>query len=278
MGHSVDEAAAGEAALEQLRAGQYDVLCTDLGMPGMSGWELVRRARRIDGCLATVLITGWGDQIDPGAINQFKGANLARDKPWSPEAEAMDRRRGRLITMMRWLLSDDEALILEFEAYDGFWMITSEAIFGNSMDFLYRPVSYTPSRTAVDSDGKIRLVLAKEDPGFSNWIDNQGYSSGVLTFRNVRSVAEAPRFRASPVQSGAYCAPELLRDDLGPVTIKANVYALGGILYHLLAGSDDTPEAPDTSPDTSRPTEPVPVGALPDRVSAGTRSEGGVAR
>jgi hypothetical protein len=112
----------------------------------------------------------------------------------------MDRRRGRLITMMRWLLSDDEALILEFEAYDGFWMITSEAIFGNSMDFLYRPVSYTPSRTAVDSDGKIRLVLAKDDPGFSNWIDNQGYSSGVLTFRNVHS-RHAPELRTRVVKA-----------------------------------------------------------------------------
>jgi hypothetical protein len=127
------------------------------------------------------------DQIDPAAINQFRGRNLAPDKPWSAEAEAMDQRRGRLITMMRWALSADEALILEFDAYDGFWMLTSEAIFGNSMDYLYRPVSYTPSRTAVDSDGVIRLVLAKDDPGFSNWIDNQGYAAGVLTFRNVQS-------------------------------------------------------------------------------------------
>jgi Protein of unknown function (DUF1214) len=128
-----------------------------------------------------------GDQIDPQAINQFKASNLAPDKPWSAQSEAMDRRRGRMITMMRWAFSADEALILEFDAYDGFWMITSEGIFGNSMDYLYRPVSYTPSRTAVDSDGRIRLVLAKDDPGFSNWIDNQGYASGVLTFRNVHS-------------------------------------------------------------------------------------------
>ena len=140
-----------------------------------------------------------GDQIDPAAINRFKGSNLASDKPWSREAEEMDKRRGRLITMMRWALNADEALIVEFDAYDGFWMITSEAIFGNSMDYLYRNVSYTPSRTAVDSDGVIRLVLAKDDPGFANWIDNQGYTSGVLTFRNVHS-RHSPELRTKVVK------------------------------------------------------------------------------
>jgi hypothetical protein len=128
-----------------------------------------------------------GDQIDPQAINRFRGRNLEGRKPWSADAETQDSRRGRLVTMMRWSLDADQALILEFDAYDGFWMITSEGLFGNSMDFLHRPVSYTPSRTAVDSDGRIRFVLTRSDPGFANWIDNQGYTSGVLTFRNVQS-------------------------------------------------------------------------------------------
>jgi serine/threonine protein kinase len=58
----------------------------------------------------------------------------------------------------------------------------------------------------------------------------------LVTFRNVRSIAEAEAFRRSNVQSAAYCAPELVRADLGPVTIRANVYALGAVLYHMAAG------------------------------------------
>jgi hypothetical protein len=143
-----------------------------------------------------------GDQIDPEAINQFKGRNLAPQKPWSADTEARDLRRGRLITMMRWAFEPDEALILEFEAYDGFWMITSEAMFGNSMDYLYRPVSYTPSRTAVDADGKIRFVLAAKDPGYSNWIDNQGYTGGIINFRNVHS-RHMPKFETKVVKAAA---------------------------------------------------------------------------
>ena len=64
MGHNVSEAGSGEAALERLRTGRYDLLCTDLGMPGMSGWELIERARAADDSLATILVTGWGDQIE----------------------------------------------------------------------------------------------------------------------------------------------------------------------------------------------------------------------
>ncbi|MBV9996869.1 MAG: hypothetical protein JO127_16830, partial [Caulobacteraceae bacterium] len=146
-----------------------------------------------------------GDLVDPKAINRFNGANVRSHGPRSGAEEQQDTRRGRLFTQMRWALKPDEALILEFEDFDGFWMLTNEGMFGNSMDFLYRPVSYTPSRTAVDPDGKVRLVMAHADPGFANWIDTQGYGAGVLTYRNVLT-RHAPQLRTRVVKAGEIAA------------------------------------------------------------------------
>ena len=57
----------------------------------------------------------------------------------------------------------------------------------------------------------------------------------LITFRHVRRAEEAMSFQGANVQSGRYCAPELTRTDLGPVTSKVNTYAVGAILYELLA-------------------------------------------
>ncbi|RAV07051.1 hypothetical protein DQP55_22715 [Mycolicibacterium sp. GF69] len=100
-------------------------------------------------------------------------------------ATRADAKRGRAAMNMHWHLAPDEALIVEFDAHDGLWMLTNMGAFFTSMDYLYRPVSYTPSRTAVDADGRIRLVLSHDDPGYHNWLDTQGFERGNLTYRHM---------------------------------------------------------------------------------------------
>src|SRR5262245_52618075 len=114
-------------------------------------------------------------------INQFPGNRFAGS------AEARDQRRGRSVSTMHWRLAPDEALIIEFENYDGFWMFTNMGTFLNSMDYLYRPVSYTPSRTVVDGDNRVRLVMTHSDPGYHNWLDTQGFEEGFVCYRNILS-------------------------------------------------------------------------------------------
>jgi CheY-like chemotaxis protein len=78
--HSVDRAASGQEALELFQPGAYDVACSDLGMPGMNGWELIGQLRERDPALVTVLLSGWGAQIDP-AEARARGADFIVAKP-----------------------------------------------------------------------------------------------------------------------------------------------------------------------------------------------------
>ncbi len=45
---------------------------------------------------------------------------------------------------MYWELAADEALIVEFDAHDGLWMLTNMGVFFNSMDYLYLPGELHP--------------------------------------------------------------------------------------------------------------------------------------
>src|ERR1700682_4562634 len=49
-------------ALERRRAAEYDLLITDLKMPGMDGLSVIREARRIRPDVAVVIITGYSTE------------------------------------------------------------------------------------------------------------------------------------------------------------------------------------------------------------------------
>jgi excisionase family DNA binding protein len=55
--YDVDTAPDGRAALERLRAHMYDLLITDLKMPGLDGLALIREVRRLVPRLPVVIIT-----------------------------------------------------------------------------------------------------------------------------------------------------------------------------------------------------------------------------
>jgi hypothetical protein len=86
---------------------------------------------------------------------------------------ADDAKRGRMAAHMLWRLEPDEALIVEMDHHDGFWIFGMGGAFMGSLDFLYRPVSYTPARTVVDDDGVVRFVIAHHYRGVHNWLDTQ---------------------------------------------------------------------------------------------------------
>jgi signal transduction histidine kinase/CheY-like chemotaxis protein len=53
----------GHEALALFQAEQFDAVFTDVGLPGMSGWELARAIRAQDKQLPLAVITGWGEAV-----------------------------------------------------------------------------------------------------------------------------------------------------------------------------------------------------------------------
>jgi len=62
-GCEVVAASNGAAALALFEAGNFDAVFTDIGMPGMSGWEFARAIRARNADLPLAVITGWGDAV-----------------------------------------------------------------------------------------------------------------------------------------------------------------------------------------------------------------------
>jgi signal transduction histidine kinase/ActR/RegA family two-component response regulator len=66
-GYQVTLASGGREALDVFGDGRaFDALFTDLGMQGMSGWELARAVREIDGKIPVAVVTGWGEAVGSG--------------------------------------------------------------------------------------------------------------------------------------------------------------------------------------------------------------------
>lgn len=62
--YDVEIAADGESAIRLMREpdAHYDLLISDLNMPGMDGLALIREARRIDATLPAIVITGYSSE------------------------------------------------------------------------------------------------------------------------------------------------------------------------------------------------------------------------
>ena len=90
-GHEVLEARNAREALELLATQEVDVVCTDLGMPGMNGWQLADEIRDRWPHLRVGLMTGWGVRIEPDEV-QTHNVNFLIAKPFSLDEilEALD--------------------------------------------------------------------------------------------------------------------------------------------------------------------------------------------
>lgn len=85
-GHEVREAHRGDAVLGLLREFQPDAILLDIGMPGMTGYDVARnlRERLGDACPLLIAITGWKKSADR-ILGQIVGFDHYMTKPYSTD-------------------------------------------------------------------------------------------------------------------------------------------------------------------------------------------------
>lgn len=64
LGHTIELAATGEEGVEKFKAREFDLVITDLGMPGISGWEVTRICKSLNPAIPVIMVSGWGNQIN----------------------------------------------------------------------------------------------------------------------------------------------------------------------------------------------------------------------
>jgi len=84
FGHDVTRVRSGEEALAQAEGGSFDLVFTDVVMPGMSGLELADRLAEVRPGLPVILTTGYSDEIAASGA----GGRPVILKPYRPEALA----------------------------------------------------------------------------------------------------------------------------------------------------------------------------------------------
>ncbi len=95
-GHDVDTATDGESALQRMSERHYDLVLTDVVMPGIDGFDLLRRVKANYPGVTVIVLTGYARKQ---SISDFMlyGADEYLSKPFQVQAllDSVDRVVGR---------------------------------------------------------------------------------------------------------------------------------------------------------------------------------------
>ncbi len=121
-GYAVDEAADGTAAIQRVRARRYQLVITDLKMPGASGLDVLRETKQADATIPVILLTAYGS-VEEAVTAMKEGAFDFLQKPVDLEhLKLLVQRAARQQELLR------ENLLLreEYSARYGFPRIVGE--------------------------------------------------------------------------------------------------------------------------------------------------------
>jgi CheY-like chemotaxis protein len=82
--HELVPVASGTAAMDAFLTGAFDLVLTNLGMVGMTGWEVAQRIRARDRNVPVIFITGWGLHEEDQERCRHLGIHQVLFKPVGP--------------------------------------------------------------------------------------------------------------------------------------------------------------------------------------------------
>ncbi|WP_082826116.1 DUF1214 domain-containing protein [Croceicoccus estronivorus] len=82
-------------------------------------------------------------------------------------------------------IEDDEALVIETALPQSclYWSLLVADDRFSTIDWANRQTSLNESQARIDSDGKLRVVISKQDPGVQNWMDKADNPWGIIQMR-----------------------------------------------------------------------------------------------
>jgi CheY-like chemotaxis protein len=83
LGHTVQTNTSPKQALSDIKKSHYDIVITDLSMPGISGLELAEQIKALDPAIQLILISGWALNLDESDLENR--IDFVINKPFSFE-------------------------------------------------------------------------------------------------------------------------------------------------------------------------------------------------
>jgi signal transduction histidine kinase/DNA-binding response OmpR family regulator len=80
MGHNAVLAANGKEMLPILERERFDLVITDLSMPGISGWQVAEQVKKRSPSIPVILVSGWAIQQDDARLSE-SGIDFILQKP-----------------------------------------------------------------------------------------------------------------------------------------------------------------------------------------------------
>lgn len=128
-------------------------------------------------------------------------------------------------------IADDEALLITLEPPKAqMWSFQLGNYWWESIEYITGFGSINSFQAHTDSDGMIRLVIAKRDPGVLNWLDTGGHNEGSVMYR-FQNTTSSPTPTATLVKLDELKA--LLPEDTAMATAEDREQAIRERRQHI---------------------------------------------